>query len=116
MRMFVKWLVCFGALIVMSVCFPLRFYVAGGMLTLAGAATLLWIANLAIRPVLQLIALPITILTLGLFGLVVNAGMVSLTDWLIPAIRINGFGIKLLTAILISFGNGVLVPKTRRIK
>jgi putative membrane protein len=98
----------------MSACFPAHFIVHGGALTLAGAATVLWIANLAIRPIFQLIALPITIITLGFFSLVVNAGMVSLTDLLIPAIHIHGFGIRLLTAILIAFANSFLVPKTKR--
>lgn len=49
--------------------------------------TLLWVAvifvlvNALIKPVLKLLALPVIILTLGLFALVVNAAMLELTSW-----------------------------------
>jgi len=49
--------------------------------------TILWVAvifglvNAVIKPVLKLLALPVIILTLGLFALVVNAAMLQLTSW-----------------------------------
>jgi len=107
MRLLVKWIICFGALLIAYALFPLRFYVYGGMLTLAATATVLWLVNLALRPILQLVALPITILTLGLFSLIVSAGMVALTDWLVPAIQINGFLIDIFIALMIAVGNGL---------
>jgi len=113
MRLITKWLICFLALFVVSACFPAHFVLYGGILALAGAATVLWLANLAVRPVLQLVALPITLLTFGIFSIVVNAGMVRLTDWLIPVIHIRGFGVCLLTALLISAGNALFASRGR---
>ncbi len=107
MKLFLKWIICFAALLIARALFPLSFYVYGGILTLAAAATVLWLINLGIRPVLQLLALPITIVTLGLFSLIVNAALVSLTDFLVPAIHIRGFGIAFFIALMISLGNGV---------
>jgi putative membrane protein len=106
--MLAKWLICFGALIIAAYCFPFRFVVYGGLLSLAAAATVLWLVNLAIRPVLQILALPITFLTLGLFSLVINAAMVGLTDWLMPVIRIHGFLTCFLIALMISAANTIL--------
>lgn len=113
MRLFLKWIVCFAALLIAYTIFPLGFYAYGGIITLAAAATVLWLINLGIRPVLQLLALPITIVTLGLFSLVVNAALVSFTDFLVPAIRIRGFGIALFIALMISLGNGIFAAKRR---
>ncbi len=114
MRLFIKWLVCFGALLLASICFPAHFWVHGGYATLAAAATILWLANLALKPILQLVALPITILTLGIFSLVVNAGMVRLTDLLIPTIHIRGFWLCVFIAVIISVGNGMFAAKPRK--
>ncbi|NCA80181.1 MAG: phage holin family protein [Sphingobacteriia bacterium] len=107
-KLLTKWLICFVTLIVAAYCFPFRFTVYGGLLSLAVAATVLWLVNLAIRPILQLLALPITLLTFGLFSLIVNAGMVRLTDFILPVIRIHGFFTYLLIALAISIANSVL--------
>ncbi len=114
MKLFSKWLICFGALVIAAYCFPLRFTVYGGIFSLAAAATVLWLVNLAIRPLLQLISLPITLLTFGLFSLVVNAGMVRLTDAILPVIHIRGFFLCLLISLFISLANSVLSVKGRR--
>ena len=107
-KLLIKWLICFGALIIAAYCFPLHFAVYGGLLSLIAAATVLWLVNLAIRPILQLLALPITLLTFGLFSLIVNAGLVKLADFILPVIRIHGFFICLLIALMISAANSVL--------
>ncbi|WP_297522464.1 phage holin family protein [uncultured Clostridium sp.] len=67
-------------------------------------AVVLMIVNLVIRPVIQLISLPITCLTFGLFALVVNVLMILLASALVPGISINGF----FPAVLISIGIAVL--------
>jgi len=54
-----------------------------GWKTLLAAAVLLGIANGLVRPILTLLTLPITILTLGLFLLVVNGLMVLLVGWVL---------------------------------
>jgi putative membrane protein len=60
----------------------------GGTLILAGA--LLGAVNAIVRPIAILLTLPITIVTLGFFLLVVNAGMVALVAALLPGFHIPG--------------------------
>ena len=59
--------------------------------TLFWAALLLGIANTVVRPVLVLLTLPATILTLGLFLLVINAAMLGLVSWMLPGFSLDGF-------------------------
>lgn len=62
----------------------------GGALLLA--ALIFGLVNATVRPVAKLLTLPLTILTLGLFLLVINAGMLGLVAALVPGFRIDGFG------------------------
>jgi putative membrane protein len=52
---------------------------------------LLGAANAVVKPVLIVLTLPITILTLGLFLLVINAAILGLVAWLLPGLSIEGF-------------------------
>ena len=90
---FVLWL---AAAIVPGI----RFH--GGPLDLLVLGLIFGLVNGLLRPVLQLLALPFTILTLGLFALVVNAALLGLTSALSPAYDINGFFPALFGSILIS--------------
>ena len=62
-----------------------------GLGTLLGAALLLGLANAVIRPVVILLTLPITLLSFGLFLLVVNALMLGLVSALLPGFALRGF-------------------------
>ncbi len=70
--------------------------------TLLIAAALLGIVNAFVRPIAVILTLPITLVTLGLFLLVVNAGMIALVAWLLPKFSIVGFLPALLGALLVS--------------
>lgn len=59
-------------------------------LTLLVAALLLGFVNAIVRPIAIILTLPITILTLGLFLLVVNAAMLGLVALLLPGFTISG--------------------------
>lgn len=81
------------------------------------AAVVLAITNAVIRPILELLALPINILTLGLFSFVISALMVMLTSAVVPGFQISGFMSALLFAIVLALVNGVLgsfAPTTKR--
>jgi putative membrane protein len=69
--------------------------------TLVLAGLLLGIVNAIVRPIIILLTLPITILTLGFFLLVVNAGMVAFVAWLLPGFTISGFGAAFGTAVIV---------------
>jgi putative membrane protein len=64
------------------------------------AAMLLGVVNAIVRPVVFILTLPITIVTLGLFLLVVNAMMIGLVAWLVPGFRIDGLLAGCLVAIV----------------
>jgi putative membrane protein len=73
-----------------------------GVWTLLGAALLLGIVNAIVRPLLVILTLPITVLTLGLFLLVINAAMLGLVAWLFDNFTIADFGSALLGSIVVS--------------
>jgi putative membrane protein len=66
------------------------------------AAVLLGIVNAFVRPLAFILTLPITIVTLGLFLLVLNAGMVALVAWIVPGFTIAGFWTAVGTSIIVS--------------
>jgi putative membrane protein len=73
-----------------------------GAWTLLGAALLLGIVNAVVRPLAILLTLPITIVTLGLFLLVVNAAMLALVAWVFDNFTITGFWPAVFGAIVVS--------------
>lgn len=66
------------------------------------AALVLGVVNAAVRPVAVILTLPLTIVTLGLFLLVINAAMVALVAWLIPGFSVSGFWPALFTSLIVS--------------
>jgi putative membrane protein len=70
--------------------------------TLILAGILLGVVNSIIRPIAILLTLPMTILTLGLFLLVINAGMVALVAWILPGMHVTSFGAAFWTSISVS--------------
>ncbi|MFZ0498636.1 MAG: phage holin family protein [Steroidobacteraceae bacterium] len=70
--------------------------------TLVLAGLLLGIVNAIVRPILIILTLPITILSLGLFLLVVNTAMVALVALILPGFRIyGGFWSAFATALIV---------------
>jgi putative membrane protein len=79
-----------------------------GMWAALVAAFLLGIVNTVLRPILIFFTLPITILTLGLFLLVINGLMLLLVSSIVGGFHVNGFGGAVLGSILISLVSWVL--------
>ena len=73
---------------------------ADGWVTLLLAGLLLGLVNAFVRPVVTILTLPVTILTLGLFLLVVNAAMIGLVGWLLPGLTVAGFWPAIFAAIV----------------
>ena len=65
-------------------------------------AIVLGILNLIVKPVLSLLGLPLTIITLGLFALVINAVIILIADYFIDSMTVDGFGWALVFSILLS--------------
>ena len=75
--------------------------------TLVLAAFLLGLVNAIVRPLAIVLTFPITIVTLGLFLLVVNAGMLALVAALLDGFQLAGFGSALLGSIVVSLTSSV---------
>lgn len=114
MKIFLKWLICLIALLLAAFLFPTHVSVSGGIFVLAAGATVLWLLNLFIKPLLQLVCLPATILTLGLFFFIANAWMVGLMDVFLPSVHFDGFWVRLFAALLVSLGNATLIAARRK--
>lgn len=72
------------------------------------AALVLGIANAVVKPIMVIVTLPFTILSFGLFLLVVNALVFWLSSLFVPGFRIDGFGPAFLGALLLSILNMLL--------
>lgn len=70
-------------------------------------AALISVSNLIVKPVLVILTIPITILTLGLFLLVINALIILLVDFITPGFDVDGFWWALAFSLILSLFNGI---------
>jgi putative membrane protein len=73
-----------------------------GLAALFFAALVLGAVNAVIRPIVVLLTIPFTLITLGLFLFVVNAAMLGFTAFVVPGFFLAGFGSALLGSIIVS--------------
>jgi putative membrane protein len=81
------------------------------------AAVLLGLVNAVVRPIAFVLTLPITVVTLGLFLLVLNAAMIGLVAWVLPGFSISGFWTAVGGAIivgLVSWAASTIIGNTGR--
>jgi putative membrane protein len=76
--------------------------------TLIAAALLLGVVNAFVRPVIVILTLPITLVTLGLFLLVINALMIMLVAWLLPGFMVAGFWPAVGAAIVVGLTSWIM--------
>lgn len=85
------------------------YIVPGVFVTLYSAVILsivLGVINIFIKPFVKFISLPLTILTLGLFSLVINAVFIMIADKLVNNFSVSGFWTAMLFSIVLSLING----------
>lgn len=70
--------------------------------TLVLAALLMGVVNALVRPIAVVLTLPITILTLGIFLLVLNAALFALVAWMLPGFSVSGFLAALLGWLIVT--------------
>jgi putative membrane protein len=70
-------------------------------------AAILILINLTIKPLMIVLTLPLTLITFGLFLLVINALVIMLADKIIPGFQVDGFWWALLFAIVLSIINSL---------
>ena len=70
--------------------------------SLVAAAVLLGVVNAIVRPLVVLLTLPFTLITLGLFLLVINAAMLGLVAWMLHGFWLDGFWAALFGSLVVS--------------
>ena len=70
--------------------------------TLAIFAAVLALLNTFIKPILQILSIPLTCLTFGLFTIVINVALFALAAWLVPSMQVAGFWGAVVGAVAIS--------------
>ena len=108
-HLLLRWLINTVALFVVVQVVP-GFH-ARDWVTLAVAALVLGLLNAIVKPILFILTLPLTIVTLGLFLIVLNAIMLEITDWLVDGFRIDSFISACIGAIIL----GLISLVTHRI-
>lgn len=76
-----------------------------GYVTAIIVALLLAVVNTFVKPLVTAITLPISILTLGLFLLVINGAMILLVDLLMNGFRVDGWGNAIIFSIILTIFN-----------
>jgi putative membrane protein len=109
MYLLLRWLLNTIALFIVVTIVPHIHY--RSIVTLAVAAAVLGLLNAIVRPILVVLTLPLTIVTLGLFLIILNAVMLELTAFLVPGFEIDGFGWAVVGAVLL----GLISLVTNRI-
>ena len=78
-----------------------------GWQALLVSALLLGIVNAVIRPIILILTLPLTVLTLGLFILIVNGISLGIVAWLVPGFAVSGLGAATVGALIVGLTSWV---------
>jgi putative membrane protein len=76
-------------------------------------ALVLSVANILVKPLLIIFTIPLTILTLGLFLLVINALIILLVDYFVPGFYVDGFWWALAFSLILSIFNSLFGDMTK---
>ncbi len=100
MKILVRWLLLAGALLLVAHLYP--GVVVRSFTSALIAALVLGLLNTLLRPVLVLLTLPVTVLTLGLFLFVINAVMFWTAASVLDGLAVTGFGAALIGSLIYS--------------
>ncbi|WP_294000841.1 phage holin family protein [Sphaerotilus sp.] len=99
-KLVARWFLLAAALLLTAQFYPgIQVHGYGAALV---AALVLGLLNTLLRPVLVVLTLPVTVVTLGLFLFVVNAMVFYSAAWLLPGLNVAGFGAALVASLLYS--------------
>ncbi|MBI2024464.1 phage holin family protein [Candidatus Giovannonibacteria bacterium] len=94
-----------NTLVVLAVAYILPGVVVDGYMAAFVAALAIGVINAVIKPILFVLTLPITIITLGIFTLVLNALLLLLASAIVPGFEIAGFWTAIIFGIIFSIVN-----------
>lgn len=100
------------AILVMAIAYLMKGVIVDEFTTALTVAVVLGLLNFFVKPILVLFTLPVTILTLGLFLLVINTIMIMLCDYFIDGFRISSFWTAMLFSIILSLSQSLVYQIT----
>ena len=103
MPILIFWII--SALAVMITAYLLPGVKIDNFFTALVVALMIGIVNAFLRPILILLTLPVTILTLGLFAFVINASLIMFVSFLVPGFTVANFWWALLFSIVLALVN-----------
>ena len=105
-QLLLNWLL--SGLSLLLVAHVIRGFEVSGFLAALVAAIVIGLVNSTLGIFLKVITLPLTILTLGIFWLVINALMLEIASWLVPGFTVQGFWSAFWGALILSLVNLLL--------
>lgn len=114
MKLLIRILVT--ALLVMILSYLVKGVTVDEFTTALTVAIVLGLLNFFVKPILIILTLPVTIFTLGLFLLVINALMIMACDHFIAGFQVSSFWIALLFSILLSISQSIVFKLTGEAK
>jgi len=106
LKWFLNWIILTFSIAVASYSLPF-IYISGNTIWdefkiafLAGL--ILGLLNLLVKPIIKILSIPINILTLGIFNIIINAGMLWIVDLIVEGLEIKGFWGYVWSSIVIS--------------
>jgi len=106
MKMLIQWVLTALAIWIVSRLIP-GFEVSGAMSALI-AAVVIGFVNATLGLFLKIVTFPLTLVTFGIFWLVINALMIELASAIVPGFHVHGFGAAFWGAIVLSLVNMAL--------
>ena len=108
MQIIIRWILSALAVIVTAYLLPKEAIFVESFFVALVVAVVLGFINSIIRPILVILTLPIQFLTLGLFTLVINAGLVMLTSSLVSGFYVKSFWWALLFSLVLSLVGAII--------
>ncbi len=103
MTILINWLL--SAIVIFVTAYILPGVQLSGFVSAFVVAVVLGVINVLVKPVIILLTLPLTVVTLGLFAFVINALMILLASAVVPGFSVDSFWWALLFSIILSFIN-----------
>ena len=100
MVLIIKWVAL--ALSLMFVGWLIPGIIISNFSTALIAAVAIALVNIVIKPIIMFLALPINVLTLGIFALIINAALFMFVAYLVPGVEVDGFWSAFLGALVLS--------------
>ncbi len=100
MKILIRLLVNILALVIVAYLVP--GFTLDTLMAALVAAVVIGIINTLIKPIIQLLALPITLITFGIFAFVINVVLLWLASFIVPGFHIDGFFTAVISSIVLS--------------